>query len=74
MKKFKLFSKLRLQTFFSYNPGTKQGRKWENAMTLDKESWGFRRNAKLSEYLTIKVSQSIFGRSLTIACKYAIQL
>lgn len=27
--------------------------KWENAFTLDKQSWGFRRNMKLSEILTI---------------------
>ncbi|CAG9822075.1 unnamed protein product [Phaedon cochleariae] len=40
--------------FFScqdrYNPGTLQLHKWENAMTIDKQSWGFRRNAKLSDY------------------------
>lgn len=29
-------------------------RKWENAMTLDKQSWGYRRNAKLSDYYTSK--------------------
>ncbi|XP_056632401.1 alpha-L-fucosidase isoform X2 [Diorhabda sublineata] len=42
--------------FFScqdrYNPGTLQQHKWENAMTLDKTSWGFRRNAKLDDYMT----------------------
>ena len=32
-------------------------RKWENAMTLDKHSWGHRRNAKLDEFLTIKVNE-----------------
>ncbi|XP_064595047.1 alpha-L-fucosidase-like [Liolophura sinensis] len=37
-----------------YNPGTLQKRKWENAMTIDKDSWGYRRNADLSEYLTME--------------------
>jgi len=41
--------------FFIYNPGTKQGRKWENAMTIDKYSWGNRRNARLSDFMTTKV-------------------
>nr|XP_011433349.2 alpha-L-fucosidase isoform X1 [Crassostrea gigas] len=35
-----------------YNPGKLQKRKWENAMTIDKQSWGYRRNTKLSEFLT----------------------
>ncbi|RZC32185.1 alpha-L-fucosidase-like [Asbolus verrucosus] len=35
-----------------YNPGVLQSHKWENAMTLDKESWGYRRDANLSDYLT----------------------
>ncbi|RZC41424.1 Alpha L fucos domain containing protein, partial [Asbolus verrucosus] len=35
-----------------YNPGELQPHKWENAMTLDKDSWGYRRNANLSDYLT----------------------
>lgn len=27
-----------------YNPGELKYHKWENAMTLDKSSWGYRRN------------------------------
>jgi len=36
-----------------YNPGRVQNHKWENDMTLDMWSWGFRRNANISEYLTV---------------------
>ncbi|KAK6176168.1 hypothetical protein SNE40_014500 [Patella caerulea] len=35
-----------------YQPGKLQPRKWENAMTIDKRSWGYRRNAPLSDYLS----------------------
>ncbi|XP_046453390.1 alpha-L-fucosidase-like [Daphnia pulex] len=37
-----------------YNPGVLQTRKWENAMTIDKEAWAFRRNARLSDFLTTR--------------------
>lgn len=29
-------------------------RKWENAMTIDKYSWGYRRNARALDVYTIK--------------------
>ena len=28
--------------------------KWENAMTIDAKSWGFRANAQLNDYLSIE--------------------
>jgi alpha-L-fucosidase len=49
-----------------YNPGTLQPHKWENCMTLDKESWGFRRNAKIEEYLTPEELISTIASS--VAC------
>lgn len=43
-----------------YNPGKLQTRKWENAMTIDKLSWGYRRNVDLSAYLTIEELIQVF--------------
>ncbi|XP_060572931.1 alpha-L-fucosidase-like isoform X1 [Ruditapes philippinarum] len=37
-----------------YNPGKLQNRKWENCMTIDKASWGYRRDAKISDMLTME--------------------
>ncbi|CAL4115880.1 unnamed protein product, partial [Meganyctiphanes norvegica] len=37
-----------------YNPGVLQQKKWENALTFDRYSWGFRRNANMSDYLNIE--------------------
>lgn len=49
-----------------YNPGVLQKHKWENAMTLDKRSWGYRRNSKLNEYLTIE--ELLKTMAETISC------
>eukprot|EP00111_Clytia_hemisphaerica_P008608 TCONS_00025167-protein len=35
-----------------YQPGKKVPYKWENAMTIDKESWGYRHNTNISSYYT----------------------
>lgn len=37
-----------------YNPEKLQRRKWENALTIDKYSWGFRKSANISNYYTYK--------------------
>lgn len=34
--------------------GKLQKMKWENAMTIDRHSWGFRREANLKDYLKIE--------------------
>ena len=44
------FDQGRLDIIFS---GVLQKHKWENAMTLDKSSWGFRREATLSDILSV---------------------
>ena len=31
-----------------------QKHKWENCMTIDRKSWGFRRNAALEDYMTVE--------------------
>lgn len=37
-----------------YNPGVLQPHKWENCMTLDRNSWGYRRDAALADVLSIQ--------------------
>nr|XP_042904153.1 alpha-L-fucosidase [Parasteatoda tepidariorum] len=49
-----------------YNPKKLQPRKWENAMTLDKGSWGYRRNLQLSDYLT--TDELITTLAETVSC------
>ena len=49
-----------------FNPRSANDRKWENAMTLDLESWGFRKNFKLSDVITIE--QLIEEIVTTVSC------
>ena len=49
-----------------YNPGVLLPHKWENCMTIDRKSWGFRRNAVLSEYLTL--SELVKELAITVSC------
>ena len=36
-----------------YNPGVLQKHKWENAMSIDTQAWGYRREATIKDYMTI---------------------
>lgn len=49
-----------------YNPGTLQKYKWENAMSLDRKSWGYRRNMELSDIVTIQ--ELIATLAETVSC------
>ncbi|XP_395852.4 alpha-L-fucosidase isoform X2 [Apis mellifera] len=49
-----------------YNPGILLPHKWENCMTIDRKSWGFRRNAVLSEYFTLE--ELIKELVITVSC------
>ena len=46
--------------------GVLQPRKWENCMTLDKQSWGYRRNANFIDYLSPE--ELIASIVKTVAC------
>jgi alpha-L-fucosidase len=37
---------------YPFCPGVLQKHKWENCMTIDSGSWGYRRNARFSDYLS----------------------
>ncbi|XP_013783919.2 alpha-L-fucosidase-like, partial [Limulus polyphemus] len=49
-----------------YNPGKLQNRKWENAMTLDKAAWGYRRNTNLHDYVTME--ELVATLAETVSC------
>nr|CAD7199487.1 unnamed protein product [Timema douglasi] len=55
------------------NPGTLMVHKWENAMTIDKSSWGFRRNARLSNILTIEELLNNFVKAVSCNGESSLQ-
>jgi len=49
-----------------FNPGKLQNHKWENCLTIDSESWGYRKNANIEDMLT--ADQLISELASTVAC------
>lgn len=55
-----------------YVPGELQEKKWENAMTIDKNTWGYNRRSNIEDYLTTKelidtlVETVAFGGNLLV--------
>lgn len=46
--------------------GVLQKHKWENAMTIDRKSWGYRRNAALNDYMSI--NELVKELAITVSC------
>ncbi|XP_068629587.1 tissue alpha-L-fucosidase-like [Battus philenor] len=49
-----------------YNPGSLQNHKWENAFTVDKRSWGFRKTMTVNDTLTTR--QLLYQVVTTVSC------
>ncbi|XP_065288998.1 tissue alpha-L-fucosidase-like [Dermacentor albipictus] len=49
-----------------FNPGVLQPHKWENCLPIDQRSWGYRRDASLSDYRTIGELLDILAS--TVSC------
>ncbi|XP_068629785.1 putative alpha-L-fucosidase [Battus philenor] len=49
-----------------YNPGKLQLHKWENAFTIDKKSWGFRKTMAFNDTLTMK--EILYQVVSTVSC------
>ncbi|CAG5012274.1 unnamed protein product [Parnassius apollo] len=49
-----------------YNPGSLQNHKWENAFTVDKKSWGFRKTMSLND--TMSMRELLYEVVSTVSC------
>ena len=49
--------------------GVLQPHKWENAMTIDKVSWGFRRNINIEDILRKQFLNTLFAAVLYLSLK-----
>jgi len=49
-----------------FNPGKLINHKWENALTVDKTSWGYNRQSYLNNYMTIE--ELLFELASTVSC------
>ncbi|CAK1582110.1 unnamed protein product [Parnassius mnemosyne] len=49
-----------------YNPGELQKHKWENAFTIDKKSWGFRKTMSLNDTMTTR--EILYQVASTVSC------
>ncbi|XP_055958257.1 alpha-L-fucosidase [Patella vulgata] len=57
-----------------YQPGHLLKRKWETGLTIDRKSWGFRRNANLSDYLTTQYLISTFAETVSLGGNFVINV
>ncbi|KAK3917900.1 Alpha-L-fucosidase [Frankliniella fusca] len=49
-----------------YLPDVPPAKKWENAMTVDRESWGYRREATLQDYLGLSDLLHLLARTVSL--------
>ena len=54
IKNIKYLYKLKPSRKLVFLLGKLKNKKWENAFTTDKKSWGFRRNAVLSDFMSME--------------------
>ncbi|XP_026290795.1 alpha-L-fucosidase [Frankliniella occidentalis] len=49
-----------------YLPDVPPAKKWENAMTVDRESWGYRREASLQDYLGLSDLLRLLAKTVSL--------